>query len=271
MRIEMLIGGASIGATVFLPDRWRKHRQTAESCRVMWLLHDKFDVSEDWLAYTQAEIFAGERNMALVAPSMSGGRYADWIDGCTWESFFPQFRAYILEMFPIFSRKKEDQFIFGFGQGGFAAIKYALLSPESYGMVYSANYNDWPAVETFTKQKLHQFKRAKNKLGYPKPDILIHSPENIPWFAEQIKETKNFDTKIFMVCEADSHEFPRNQEVATSLSSLGFDVTWEEYPKRCLDDKTRPIARFPNWRFCNEQLEKAVAIADGMSVDRYQE
>ena len=55
------------------------------------------------------------------------------------------------------------------------------------------------------------------------------------------------------------------------LSFLGYNITWEEVPHDAATDRIRPIARFPNWRLCNTQLEKAVAIADFMSDDKYQE
>ena len=146
MRLEMYLDGPSISMNVLMPESWLNGG--VSSGKTVWLLHDKMDLASDWLSFTQAELYAEQASVAFVCVSTISARYTNWQGGCTWETFFTQdMWDYVHEIFPILSRRPEDNLLFGYGRGGFGAIKYALTYPEKYGAAYSVAYNDQPVLD----------------------------------------------------------------------------------------------------------------------------
>jgi len=244
MRIELITGGASITLQVILPEKW--HKFSMKNARSFWLLHDKFDDSGDWISFTQAELFAEEHEFAVICPGMNSARYNDWVNGCSWQTYLVEdLWTYMHEMFPL-SKQPEDNILFGFGRGGFGAVKYALLRPDKFGSAYSVSYDDSFVV----KYMAGDGGTPKFGSGYPSPAETARSPENILWLAEQNAAAGIKKASIHMACGADEPVLERNIEVRDRLLSLGYNIELDEYQSS------------GGWRFCSEQLEKAMDSAD---------
>lgn len=245
MRIEVITGGISITLDAVLPDKWRKYK--VENARCMWLLHDKFDASGDWISFTQAEIFAEDHDLALLCPSANSARYNNWLNGCSWQTFLTEeLWEYVHEMLPI-SRNPKDNALFGYGRGGFGALKFALTNPERFGAACAVSYND-----SFVTGYINGLpgSSGKFKSGYPPPEEVAVSQENILWLARQFVQNGKPRPPVYLACAMEEKTYPRSVEIRDTLLALGYDVIWEE----------QNIAG--GWRFCNEQLEKAMCLFD---------
>lgn len=98
---------------------------------VIFLLHGVGNSKDNWLAYTRAELYAEENNIALVCVSAENKFYTDR-PGEKWEEFL---RSELIQLvssyFPVSSRM-EDRYIAGLSMGGYGAMLHALSQPELY-------------------------------------------------------------------------------------------------------------------------------------------
>ncbi|MBQ3425036.1 MAG: hypothetical protein IJH38_07560 [Clostridia bacterium] len=253
MRLSAYIGGVSITLHVFLPESWRK--APPESGKCVWLLHDKFDDSGDWLSYTRAEQYSTRYGAALIAPSMNSARYNNWQNGAQWETYFIRdLWDYAHGMLPCLSEKREDNAIFGLGRGGCGALKFALVAPEQYGAVMSASYDDG-----FLKGVLgggaHMFHGGS---GYPSPEAFLTSPDNIRRYVETFAQSGKDKPFVWMAARTGDKTCADGESMKDLLLSLGYEVTWigEEGGGGRLDSSSGGV--FSDWDFCDRMLEKAL-------------
>lgn len=253
MRLAAYIGGVSITLHAFLPEDWRKNPPARG--KTVWLLHDKFDDSGDWLSYTRAEQFSTRYDVALIAPSMNSARYNNWQDGAQWETYFVRdLWDYVHGMLPVLSEKREDNAIFGLGRGGYGALKFALVKPEQYGAVLSASYDDG-----FLKGVLgggaHLFKGGS---GYPSPEAFLESPDNIRRYAETYAESGKEKPFVWMAARRGDKTWKSSESMKERLLSLGYSVGWhkEEGGGGRLDQSSGGV--FSDWDFGDRMLEQAL-------------
>ena len=101
---------------------------------VLYLLHGYGNNEKQWTGYTNVELYAEERQIAVV---MIAGENRFYLDGET--DSFAQFidnelREFVTNTFPI-SSKREDAYIAGLSMGGFGALYHGLTHPEHYAAI----------------------------------------------------------------------------------------------------------------------------------------
>lgn len=253
MRLSAYIGGVSITLHVFLPESWRK--EPPESGKTIWLLHDKFDDSGDWLSYTRAEQYSTRYGVALIAPSMNSARYNNWQGGAQWETYFVrELWDYVHGMLPLLSERREDNAIFGLGRGGYGALKFALVAPEQYGAVFAASYDDG-----FLKGVLgggaHMFRGGS---GYPSPEAFLESPDNIRQYVATYADSGREKPFVWMAARTGDKTYACGESMKALLSAIGYEVSWheEEGGGGRLDSSSGGV--FSDWDFGDRMLEKAL-------------
>lgn len=124
--------------TVTIPDALMKqgkvHHEYPAPFPVLYLLHGYGNNEKQWTGYTNIELFAEERQIAVVMIAgenrfyLNGeqDRFADFIDG--------ELHEFISRTFPV-SDRREDCFIAGLSMGGFGALYHGLSHPEKYAAV----------------------------------------------------------------------------------------------------------------------------------------
>ena len=162
MHFFNITGGASVTLDILLPDAWSREKK--QSGKAVWLLHDANEASGSWVSCTQAEVFANQYGVALIAPSM--GRLASYRDsepGCTWETFFAKgLWEYVHEILPALSAEPEDHLLFGRGAGGEAAKRFAAKYPRQYGQAVACG-TDWLACNDTLRQAIAAFAQNQDK------------------------------------------------------------------------------------------------------------
>ena len=253
MRMQAFIGGVSITLHIFFPESWRKNLPAGG--RTVWLLHDKFDDSGDWLSYTKAELYSTKYDAALIAPSMNSARYNNWLGGAQWETYFVrELWDYVHGMLPVLSPRREDNAIFGLGRGGYGAVKFALVAPEQYGAACTASYDDG-----FLKGNLngtaHRFKGGS---GYPSPEAFLDSPDNLQKFVETYAQSGKEKPFLWMAARTGDKTYQSNIGMKDRLLSLGYEVQWysEDGCGGRLDQSSGGV--FSDWEFGDRMLEQAL-------------
>lgn len=102
---------------------------------VLYLLHGLGNNHAQWTAYARAELFAEERNLALVMISGENKSYVNHPYGDRFYDFIQdELMDFVCGMYPI-SQEPKDTFIAGLSMGGGGSMVHSLSSPEKFGGV----------------------------------------------------------------------------------------------------------------------------------------
>jgi S-formylglutathione hydrolase FrmB len=121
---------------VFLPDSFVLAPPAIQErgLKALWLLHGEGGDCSDWSRLTNVERWADEANLALIMPNMDNSMYMDMAHGR-----YPYFTylteelpAYVRNLVRLISGRKEDNFVAGFGVGGYGAVKWLLNFPDMF-------------------------------------------------------------------------------------------------------------------------------------------
>lgn len=158
---------------VILPDCPREQGAEAfyssnKKYKVLWLLHGTFGDYSDWLRKTNIELYACERELAVVMPSALNSDYGNWSKfacGFYMEDYLiKELMPLVYHWFPI-SDKKEDNFIAGLSMGAQGTARYGTWYPERFAAMalLSGPPNDWRNLpEEWTKGKWSD--RTRNQI-----------------------------------------------------------------------------------------------------------
>ena len=194
---------------------------------VLYLLHGGGNNQATWTGYTNVEMYAEERNIAVVNMAAENKSYVD--DGV--DDFFTfiseELPDFVTGMFPI-SKKPEDTYIAGLSMGGYGTLVHALSHPERFAALgaFSAG--------TSYKQ-IAQFSGLPAENDRFEPEVL----------AKKVAEEGKKFPKVYMACGKDDFLFENNQQFRDLFISLGADVTWDE------------IEQYGHeWRFWDIEVER---------------
>lgn len=189
------------------------HRKK-EKYPVLYLLHGMGNNHATWTGYTNIEMFAEERNIAVVMISAENKSYVNHKSGDRFYDFLEiELPEFIGGMFPV-SDKPEDTYIAGLSMGGFGALVHGLKYPEKYGAIgaFSA------AVFLEPSRLAGGVKEAVN------PD---YDPKTLALRLE--KESKR-GVRIFIACGENDFLYDANKEFQQMLTEQGQEVTWVSMP-----------------------------------------
>lgn len=147
----------------------REYYPKNRKLKVLWLLHGTFGDSMDWLRRSKIELYALEKNMAVVMPSGLNSDYVNWngfgLGFHMYDYLFEELMPMIYNWFPV-SDKREDNYIAGLSMGGQGAMVYALNRPEKFAAAASLSY---PLMDP----------RHPIAMGFP---LMLQTPEHLKAF-----------------------------------------------------------------------------------------
>ena len=194
---------------------------------VLYLLHGTGNNHAAWTAYTNVEMYAEERNIAIVNISAENKAYV--FDG---EDDFFTFVAeelpdFVTGMFPI-SKRPEDTYIAGLSMGGYGTLVHAFSHPERF-----AAFGAFSAATSY--KQIAEFSGMPPENDRFEPEVL----------ARKIADEGKAFPKAYMACGMDDFLYENNKKFRDMLISLGADMTWDE------------IAGYGHeWRFWDIEVEK---------------
>lgn len=207
-------------------------RLTHKPYKTLYLLHGVFGNYTDWITGTRVQRWAQENNLAVIMPSGENKFYVDNpSSGDNGSLFIKELVEVTRDMFCL-SEKKEDTFIAGLSMGGYGAITNGLKYPEYFSKIggFSSALNQKEYLNYGQDDEMIIFRKywIESVFG----DVLkIEGSDKDPYYlAEKLAEkTKNLP-EIFIACGTEDDLLKPNQEFASYLLSLGYDVTelWEK-------------------------------------------
>lgn len=225
-----------------LLNRGPKVKHTKDSLYpVLYLFHGMGNNHAQWTGYTNAELYAEERNMAVVMISAENKSYVNVAGDRFYDFIEDELPDFICGMFPI-SRRPEDTYIAGLSMGGFGALVHALSHPEKYCAfgAFSAAIQLNPAMLAGGEDK-----------GI-NPD---YDPETL---ADRLIEAKKAFPKAYIACGQEDFLYEADKAFKDKLVKAGVDVTWDELP-----------GYGHEWRFWNLQIEKFLIFLEEVRTDAF--
>ncbi len=112
---------------------------------VLYLFHGMGNNHATWTGYTNVELYAEERNMAVVMFAAENKAYIDHEADRFYEFIEDELMDFVCGMFPI-SQRPEDTYLAGLSMGGYGAMVHGLNNPEKYKAVgiFSASMHFGP-------------------------------------------------------------------------------------------------------------------------------
>ena len=199
---------------------------------VVYLLHGFANNHAQWTGYTNVELYAEERRIAIVNISAENKAYAK-IGADDFRRFVAEeLPEFVTSYFPI-SAAPEDTYIAGLSMGGYGALMHGLSHPERYHAIgaFSAGVHINPATFAANPMAADQGETAPEYDVYALARAVAASDQAFP--------------PIYDSCGSEDFLLEFNKAFATELTELGANVTWKEVP-----------GFGHEWRFWDQQVEQ---------------
>lgn len=198
---------------------------------VLYLLHGFGNNHAQWTGYTNVEMYAEERRIAVVNLSAENKAYAKVGGDDFMRLIEEELPAFVTNYFPI-SDKPEETYIAGLSMGGYGAYLHGLSHPEKYRAIgaFSAAVSIDPA--SF----------ALSPFGKPKDADPAYDLKKV---AALVKEQGKAFPKIYASCGTKDPLYQADKDFIAFLKDLGADVTWDEME-----------GYGHEWRFWDAQVER---------------
>ncbi|MGB3375764.1 MAG: alpha/beta hydrolase-fold protein [Microbacterium sp.] len=111
----------------------------AEGFKTLYLLHGGLGNYTDWMGGTRIQMWAQEKNLAVVMPSGDNRWWIDDIEGSSMIGNYGRFLGeelidFTRRTFPLSSRR-QDTFIAGLSMGGYGALVNGLRFADTFGRI----------------------------------------------------------------------------------------------------------------------------------------
>lgn len=124
--------------TVTIPEsminKGKIHHDYHKKFPVLYLLHGFGNNHAQWCGYTNVELYAEERQIAVVMISGENKKNIDQDEDLFADFIENELPEFITQVFPV-STRKEDTYIAGLSMGGFGALYHGLSHPEKYSAI----------------------------------------------------------------------------------------------------------------------------------------
>lgn len=204
----------------------KKMHTKQEKYPVLYLLHGMGNNHSTWGGYSNVEMYAEERNLAVVMISGENKSYINSSDGDRYFDFIEdELPDFICGMFPV-SSKREDTYIAGLSMGGYGALVHGLSHPEKYAAVgaFSAPID----MMTSLLDKTGNWKKYD-------PRFLV----------ENLVEKGSKLPQLYLACGEKDQFFEDCKRFAVYLKEKEVEAEWVSFPEYKHE-----------WRFWNMILEK---------------
>lgn len=107
------------------------HHDYSHKLPVLYLLHGFGNNEQQWTGYANTELYAEERQIAVVMVSAENKFYVNHPGDAFYDFINEELPEFITQVFPV-SKRKEDTYIAGLSMGGFGALYHGLKNPDKY-------------------------------------------------------------------------------------------------------------------------------------------
>lgn len=198
--ITVIIPTTTIPESLMMDPSWQPTHEIKEKYPVVYLLHGYGNNHATWSGYSNIELYAEERNIAVVMLSAENKAYNNVSEEDHYYDFLseelPQF---VTSMFPI-STKKEDTYMAGLSMGGYGTLVHGLTHPERFNAIGS-------------------FSGAVSMLNGKE------GAYDVMTIIKQLLETKQTFPQMYIACGKDDFLYDANVQLVEFLKKNNVSVT----------------------------------------------
>lgn len=201
--------------------------------QTLYLLHGLTGNYTDWVAGSNIQRWAEEKDIAVIMPSGENSFYVDnpGVNKNYGEFIGKELVRMTRKMFHL-SDKREDTFVAGLSMGGYGAIRNGLKYHNTFGYLAglsSALITD--GIEKRTDDSETFFEgRAYAEECFGDLDRVANSDKNPKWLAGKLLQENVSIPKIYMACGEEDFLLNENRDFKNYLENIGVDVLYEEAP-----------------------------------------
>ena len=246
---------------IILPDKPREKTPaefygSGEKYKVLWLLHGTFGDSTDWVRKSNIELYACEKNLVVVMPSMLNANYVNWptfaLGYNAWDYLFQELMPLVYHWFPA-SDRREDNFIAGLSMGGGGALQYAVGHPEKFAAaaILSSAPQDFKSLDLEHPEEamLPFMQRTRNSIANAGGlEAYLDSPACV-WDKLPALVKSGALPKLYFCCGKEDFLYHRYEAFKAYAGEIGLQATFEEAP-----------GYRHEWRFWDLFIQKALTF-----------
>lgn len=221
--ITVIIPTVTIPETFGMGGKKPSH-QIKEKYPVLYLLHGLGNNHLNWCGYSNIELYAEERNIAVVMISGENKFYRTVPGGDDYYRFIEEeLPEFITNLFPV-CREAEHTYIAGLSMGGAGALLHGLGNPEKFG-----------AVGAFSPAIVMKEQEEGNVFGMP----------DLRGIVQQKKAEKKHFPKVYLSCGKEDSLHGDDEAFYQFLIENEIEAVWDS------------VAGYGHeWRFWDKQVEK---------------
>lgn len=247
---------------IILPDKPRDLTPAAfygsgKKYKALWLLHGTYGDQTDWVRKSNIELYAEEKNLAVIMPPALNSNYSNWDHTMLG---FQMFDYLTQELMPLVygwlpvSDRREDNFIAGLSMGGRGAIKYAVNHPDRFAAaaVLSAAPMDFedmspenpcPLLDTSAFRMQNTLRNAGGLEAFK------NSNENVWNIIDQLAPTGKLPRLMFACGEEDTILYGKYLLFKKHCAEIGLKAHWFSLPGYAHE-----------WRFWDLAIQEALSF-----------
>ena len=188
--------------------------------KTLYLLHGLLGNYTDWVSRTRIQMWAEEKNLAVVMPSGDNAFYFN--SRTPWNDYGTFIGEELVEvtrrMFPL-SDKREDTFIAGLSMGGFGALRNGIVYSDTFSHVAGLS----SAVHIFDDLS----EKSNNGL-FDNKKAAAGTDKNPRAAVEEMLSEHRCIPKFYMACGTKDDLMQANVAFRDFLQTKGLEVTWDE-------------------------------------------
>ena len=193
-----------------------------DSFKTLYLLHGLLGNYTDWVTNTRIQLWAEEKNLAVVMPSGDNAFYVNNAGGGNdYGAFIGQELVEVTRnMFPL-SDRREDTFIAGLSMGGYGALRNGIVYSDTFSHV--AGFSS--AIHIFDRGTEHNGSELRVFKDVDKAALTDVNPRVA---FEKLLDEKRQIPRFYMSCGTADDLYDTNTSFRDFLTSKGAEVTWDE-------------------------------------------
>ncbi len=205
---------------------------------VLYLLHGMGNNHATWTGYTNVELFAEERQIAVVNLSAENKGYIRYGKDDFFRFISEELPDFVCGIFPV-SRRPEDTYLAGLSMGGYGALVHGLNFPERFAAI--GTFSGAVALPTEYLREAAELPGGTARTGHPETALCLD-----PYaLVDQLRSEGRKLPKLYMACGDEDFLYQSNCDFRDYLRSVNVDLTWESLE-----------GYGHEWRFWNLEIER---------------